>query len=208
MIGGFNTLAWNRIRYTLYAPFYDFIVRRLARPRAQAIRLIDIQPGERVLLSGCGTGIDLDLLPAGIEVVATDISPAMVSATRKRMQAHAVKGQALCMDSQQLDLPDKHFDAVLLHLIVAVAPDGQSVVNEAARVLKDGGRISIFDKFLARDSSPGFLRKCLDVVTSSLFSSIVRRIEPMLQEAELEVVRDEPVYMNGFFRAIVAKPKG
>lgn len=51
-----NTNRWNRLRYTLYAPFYDLIVRRLGRGRRRAIELLDVKPGERVLIDGCGGG--------------------------------------------------------------------------------------------------------------------------------------------------------
>ena len=73
-----NTNRWNRVRYTLYAPFYDLIVRRIGRGRRRAIELLNVQPGERVLIDGCGTGLDLELLPRGCHITAIDITPAMV----------------------------------------------------------------------------------------------------------------------------------
>ena len=74
-IGG----RWNRIRYTLYAPVYDLVTRRVARGRRRAHELAAIRPGERVLLDGAGTGLDLELIPAGADVSAIDITPADVS---------------------------------------------------------------------------------------------------------------------------------
>ena len=34
--------------------------------------------GARVLLVGAGTGLELEFLPPGLEIVATDLTPAML----------------------------------------------------------------------------------------------------------------------------------
>ena len=67
-----NATTWNRIRYTLWAPFYDFVAL-FGRQRRRSIALLALQPGERALLVGAGTGADLPLIPAGVEVLATDL---------------------------------------------------------------------------------------------------------------------------------------
>lgn len=76
-----NTNPWNRLRYTLYAPLYDRVVR-FQRPRRRFVGLLELRPGERVLVNGAGTGADLDFIPHGVEVVATDLTSAMVDRVR------------------------------------------------------------------------------------------------------------------------------
>jgi phosphatidylethanolamine/phosphatidyl-N-methylethanolamine N-methyltransferase len=57
---------WNRIIYRLWAPVYDSTVNHFFRPgRKWALEVLALQPGERVLLPGVGTGADLPLLPTG-----------------------------------------------------------------------------------------------------------------------------------------------
>jgi phosphatidylethanolamine/phosphatidyl-N-methylethanolamine N-methyltransferase len=80
-----NLTAWNRLRYTLWAPFYDFVAL-FGRQRRRSIALLGLQPGERVLLLGAGTGADLPLIPAGVEVLATDLTPAMLDRARPRVR--------------------------------------------------------------------------------------------------------------------------
>jgi len=138
--------AWNRLRYTLIAPLYDAVVR-VASQRRRSISLLELRPGERLLISGSGTGADLPYVPPDVEVHAVDITPAMVERTRRRAAALGREVEARVGDAQALDYPDAWFDAVVLHLIVAVAPDGRRVLEEAARVLKPGGRAVVFDKF-------------------------------------------------------------
>ena len=79
-----NTNTWNRIRYTLYAPFYDLAARWFAGQRRRSIALLDLKPDERVLLVGAGTGLDLEFLPKNVIIEANDISPAMVHHMTRR----------------------------------------------------------------------------------------------------------------------------
>src|SRR5690606_17698705 len=114
----FNTNAWNRARYTLFAPFYDHIAS-FHKQRKRSIELLALRPGERVLISGAGTGADLEHLPADVHVTAIDITPQMVERTRARAARLGRSVHAEVGDAQQLRFPDQSFDAVILHLIVA-----------------------------------------------------------------------------------------
>jgi len=85
---------------------------------------------------GAGTGQDsVFFAGTGLDVVATDISPAMVARCRD-------KGiDARVMDFSQLDFPAESFDAVyamncLLHVPNAELP---AVLASIARVLRPGG---------------------------------------------------------------------
>ena len=195
-----NTNRWNRLRYTLYAPFYDLIVRRLGRGRRRAIELLDVKPGERVLIDGCGTGLDLELLPRDCHITAIDITPAMVEKTRVRAEALGLTIDARVMDAAALDLEDESFDCVVLHLILAVVPDPHATAREAARVLRGGGRASIFDKFADHAS---IARRALNVVTNFVATDITRRLEDVLAGTELRIVREEPSVFGGVFRVVV-----
>jgi ubiquinone/menaquinone biosynthesis C-methylase UbiE len=195
-----NTNRWNRVRYTLYAPFYDLIVGRVGRGRRRAIALLNVQPGERVLIDGCGTGLDLELLPRDCRITAIDITPAMVEKTLARAASLGLSIDARVMDAAALDFEDESFDCVVLHLILAVVPDPYSTAREAARVLRRGGRVSIFDKFAHR---PSMFRRVLNVITNFVATDITRRLEDILAGTELQVVRDEPSVFGGVFRVVL-----
>jgi ubiquinone/menaquinone biosynthesis C-methylase UbiE len=80
------TNRWNRSIYRLWAPVYDGTVNHIFLPgRKQALRLLDLKPGERVLLVGVDTGADLPLLPEGVEAVGVDLSPEMLARARSRL---------------------------------------------------------------------------------------------------------------------------
>jgi len=203
-----NTNRWNRLRYTAYAPFYDLVARRLGRGRRRAIELLDVREGERVLIVGCGTGLDLELLPRGAQVTAVDLTPAMVEKTRARAAALGMTIDARVMDAAALDLADGTFDCVLLHLILAVVPDPHSTAREAARVLRAGGRASIFDKFLPDEGSPSLLRRMVNLVTNVFATEINRRLGDILQGTPLRVVTNEGSVFGGAFRVVIAHRYG
>jgi phosphatidylethanolamine/phosphatidyl-N-methylethanolamine N-methyltransferase len=199
-----NTNRWNRLRYTLYAPFYDLVARRLGRGRRRALELLDVRDGERVLIVGCGTGLDLELLPRGAQVTAIDLTPAMVEKTRDRAASLGMNVEARVMDAAKLDFPDASFDAVLLHLILAVVPDPYSTAREAARVLRPGGRASIFDKFLPDEGRASLLRRGVNVLTNVFATEINRRLGDILAGTGLRVVRNEASVFGGAFRVVTA----
>ncbi|QNI01957.1 class I SAM-dependent methyltransferase [Halomonas sp. SH5A2] len=204
-----NTTAWNRIRYTAYAPLYDAIASRaFRRPRRVALGQVDWEPGMRVLLVGAGTGLDLPFIPRELEIHLTDLTPAMVK--RATHRAHRYQRDVTCrvMDAEALTYPDEHFDVVVMHLLLAVMPNPQQGLAEAYRVLRPGGQLCVMDKFQPDGQPAGASRRLVNIVTSALATDITRQAEPLLTQAGFQIRHDEPVLMNGLFRALLAaKPE-
>jgi len=48
-------------------------------------------------------------------------------------------------DAQELSLPDGFFDLVLAHTLVSHVPEPKRIVQQAARVVRPGGTVVIFD---------------------------------------------------------------
>jgi ubiquinone/menaquinone biosynthesis C-methylase UbiE len=200
-----NTNRWNRIRYTAWAPLYDFAGRRFDRQRRDSIHMLQLSPGERVLIVGAGTGADLPFIPDGVTVVATDLTAAMLARARRREGAPA---HFAIMDGHRLAAPDASFDAVVLHLILAVLPDPVRCLQEAARVLRPGGRAAVFDKFVR--GSPTLAMRVVNLVTNTLFTDVTRRLEDLLERsmAPLTIERDSPALLGGLFRHVLLRRGG
>ena len=198
---------WNRIRYTLYAPVYDLALARLPlfrRGRRRSIALAALRPGERVLLVAAGTGLDLEFLPDGLDVVATDVTPAMVRRLDARARALRAAGRDLRvraerMDAARLALPDASVDCVLLHLALAVVPDPVAAIRETARVLRPGGRVAVFDKFLPDGARASVGRRVASAIARVIATDLNRQLGPLLAAAGLREVVREPAGFGGTF---------
>jgi ubiquinone/menaquinone biosynthesis C-methylase UbiE len=203
-----NTNAWNRVRYTLLAPVYDRVAGFRAQ-RRRSLELLAPRPGERVLVVGCGTGLDLEWIPRGVEVVAGDLTPAMVERTRARAERLGRPVEARVMDAQALGLADASFDAVVLHLVLAVVPDPVAAIREAERVLRPGGRAAVFDKWVPDDSAPSPARRLLNLAANLVATDVTRRLGDLVAGTELRVEHREPAGAGGFFSiALLRRPGG
>lgn len=95
---------------------------------------------KKVLELGCGAGEGgVYFALQGAEVVATDISGGMIAVAERLAAKHGVSIVAQKMTAEKIDFPDASFDFVygngVLHHV-----DFEKAVNEAARVLKPGGK--------------------------------------------------------------------
>ena len=203
-----NTTAWNRLRYSLYAPIYDLVAERaFRRARRQALEQVTWTPGMRVLLVGAGTGLDLPFLPRNVEIHATDLAPAMVKRIARRAEALHLDVAAYSMDAADLDYPDGHFDVVVMHLIVAVMPDPARGLAEAHRVLTRDGQLCVMDKFQPDAHPAGIGRRALNLMTTALATDITRQARPLLESAGFVIEHDTPVMMGDLFRALLASKR-
>ena len=201
-------MVWNRIRYTFWAPWYDALVAAadFGRARQRSIQGLGLQPGAQVLLVGAGTGLDLEYLPRDVTVTAVDITPAMLERCRRRAKQLGIAVDAQVMDARQLTFDDDAFDAVVFHLVLAVMPEPERGLREAERVLKPGGRVAVFDKFLGDEERAPLVRCLGNLVTKALFSSdLNRRFGPLVRRTALAVTRDEPIAFGGLFRVVTLK---
>src|SRR5918993_1103950 len=99
--------------YDKLAKVYDLIFVPTLHPgRLQAIKRMDIQPGERVLEVGVGTGINLSLYPSDCHVTGIDFSSSMLEKARERVARKDLPVRLLQMAAADLRFADDAFDIV------------------------------------------------------------------------------------------------
>jgi len=193
----------NNLRiYRTWAPVYDLVMGPFSsRARLQAVKLLDLRPGEQLLIPGIGTGMDLPLIPLGVSVVGVDISREMLTKAHARVDGRQVT--LLEMDAQTLDFADGSFDVVLFNLILSVVPDSAVAFREAWRALRPGGRAVIFDKFLSENSKLTPVRRLAGRVVSAIGTDPNRRLSDIIGGVPgLIVERDQASLLGGLYRLL------
>lgn len=186
--------------YTLIAPVYDAAIDRATRAaRATSLAHLPAAPGH-VLIDGVGTGLDLPLLPPQHHYVGLDLTAAMLA--RARPRADRLDFGTVQGDAQRLPFADAAFDHAVLHLILAVVPNPNACLAEVARVVKPGGTVLVFDKFLKR-GQPALLLRLANPLVRRLATRLDVVFEDVLGDAPaLALEHDQPMLAGGWFRVI------
>lgn len=186
--------------YTLIAPFYDAAISRATRAaRKRSLAVLPDKPC-RVLLAGVGTGLDLPHLPPQHHYVGLDLTHAMLR--RALPQARHVDFTATQGDAQNLPFTSESFDIAVLHLILAVVPEPARCFAEIERILRPGGTVLVFDKFL-RHGQAALIRRLASPFVSRIATRLDVVFEPLLNAAPgLHVELDQPALAGGWFRMI------
>lgn len=145
-----------------------------------------IQAGDTVLDIGSGAGMDAFLaakrVGASGRVIGIDMTPAMLNRARTAAEKNGISnvefrlGYAECMP-----LEDASVDVILSNCVVNLVEDKGAVFQEAARVLKPGGRLEVNDMVFAGAVPPTLL------VAEKGWSSCVSGALP--EEEYVELVR-------------------
>ena len=179
---------------------YDPVVRATTRERTFKRRLLDqaaIQPGQRVLDLGCGTGtlaIEAKRREPRADVAGLDGDPEMLARARAKASEADVEIELREGLADRLPYPDSSFDRVLSTLLFhhLTREVKQAAAREVARVLRPGGELHLADWGPAPDP----LARALFVVVQ-LFDgfeqtgdNVAGRLPSILEAGGLSSVRE------------------
>jgi ubiquinone/menaquinone biosynthesis C-methylase UbiE len=131
------------------------------------VRFASIDPGDKVLDVGCGTGVvAITAARRGGKVCGLDLTPALLEHARQNERiAECGPIEWIEGDAENLPYPDRSFDVVVSQFGHMFAPRADVAIAEMRRVLKPGGRIAFatwppehfvgrFFAFVGRHSPP------------------------------------------------------
>jgi phosphatidylethanolamine/phosphatidyl-N-methylethanolamine N-methyltransferase len=135
--------------YEKLSVVYDLIFGPTLHPgRIEALKTMNIRPGDEVLEVGVGTGINLSMYPSTCSVVGIDLSEPMLEKAREKVIEKGLRNcRVLEMDAAKMAFPDESFDIVYAPYLISVVPDPVKVAQEMKRVCKKDGRVIILNHF-------------------------------------------------------------
>jgi SAM-dependent methyltransferase/uncharacterized protein YbaR (Trm112 family) len=121
--------------------------------RESLVDLLDVEPGARVLETGCGTGRDsqviLDRVGASGSLYALDISRAMLEMTRAKLHERPGNVEYVHANASFLPFADDAFDAAFHFGGINTFGDVRRALQEVNRVVRVGGKVVFGDEGMA-----------------------------------------------------------
>jgi SAM-dependent methyltransferase len=103
-----------------------------------------VGPGMRVLDVAAGTGnAAIPAAQRGASVTASDLTPELLEAGRRRAEAEGVELDWVEADAERLPFDDEAFDVVMSSIGAMFAPHHRDVADELVRVCRRGGTIGL-----------------------------------------------------------------
>ena len=165
---------------------------------------MQIDKARTVLDLGCGTGVAARSIVRrrgfSGHVLGIDLSPVLAQAATRLAAGEGVdrRVEFRAGDSRKLDLADGAFDAVVAHTLLSHVDDPLAVVKEAARLVRPGGMIGIFDGDYASmtfgHADPAKGKAYDEAIISGVVTSprVMRQMPRLLQTAGLQLVASFP----------------
>ncbi|MFE4429104.1 class I SAM-dependent methyltransferase [Peribacillus butanolivorans] len=198
--------SWNKVIYKIWSPIYDKIFNSnlFFNARRRIFEEISFNNREKVLFVGVGTGADLELIKHfDLEVTAIDLSTDMLKKAMEKYENTSIT--FLEMDAQNMEFNNESFDYIVGSLVLSVVPDANKCFQEMIRVLKQDGKIIIFDKFISKNKQLSLPKKLLRPFIRVLGTDIGLRFEDLYRRhgKNLKIVEDQSIMMNGMYRKII-----
>ena len=190
LIGGF----YNDIQ-RVYSPLKGFDLEDYF---LSYMRLLEVKPGDSVLETSVGTGLNFKYLPRGVKLSGLDLSPEMLANCQVNLRRWQMDADLYLCNAESLPYADSSFDVVFHVGGINFFNDRGKAIREMIRVAKPGSLLLIADetekhvKEIYEKGPGGHLYKS----RKAPVSAPIDLVPPEMREVHLEELR------NGFFYAL------
>ncbi len=146
VVSTFNKRAGS---YDLGMKLYYLIGYRYAAYLRNAVRVLELCPGDTVVEIACGTGINFKSIQKAIgpsgKIIGVDRTEGMLAEAKKKVDAAGWSNVELIQhDAVEYEFPE-NVDGVLSTYALSYIPGYEEIVRNGCKALAPGRRISIMD---------------------------------------------------------------
>ena len=195
--------------YEIIGGFYDDTQRVACALRGISLyqyflsylRFLEINPGDSVLETSVGTGLNYKYLPRGLKLFGLDLSPEMLANCQTNLRRWELDADLFLGNAEELPFANDSFDVVFHVGGINFFNDRAKVIREMIRVAKPGSRILIADEtekhvksaYERMPIASGYFKNRQEAVTAP-----IDLVPPEMQEIHLEILRDGHFYALTF----------
>jgi ubiquinone/menaquinone biosynthesis C-methylase UbiE len=162
--------------------------------------LLEAKPGDSVLETSVGTGLNFKYLPRGVQLSGLDLSPEMLANCQNNLRRWQMDADLYLGNAESLPFADSSFDVVFHVGGINFFNDRAKAIREMIRVAKPGSLLLIADetekhvKQIYEKGPGGHLYKN----RKEPVSAPIDLVPPEMQEIHLEIGRTGEWYMLTF----------
>ena len=166
--------------------------------------LLDVKPGDSVLETSVGTGLNFKYLPQGVKLSGLDLSMEMLASCQANLRRWGMEGDLYLGNAESLPFADASFDVVYTAGAFNFFSDRAKAIREMIRVAKPGSLLMI------EDETEEYVKSTYESIpfTSSFYKDRKEAVKiPIdLVPAEMEDVHLEMLKEGKFYAITFRKP--
>ncbi|HEX5376108.1 MAG TPA: class I SAM-dependent methyltransferase [Solirubrobacterales bacterium] len=153
-MGRIYDATWGRF----FSAVYDSLMKSTEEAGMREIRRETLAAARgRTIDIGAGTGINVELYPEAVtELVLAEPDEHMLNRLRPKVPGWGREVSVVQAGAGSLPFDDDSFDTAVFTLVLCTVPDPRAALDDAARVLKPGGKLLFVEH--VRSAEPGLAR--------------------------------------------------
>ncbi|MGD0938070.1 MAG: methyltransferase domain-containing protein [Terracidiphilus sp.] len=169
--------------------------------------LLEVKPGDSILETCVGTGLNFKYLPHGTKLFGLDLSPEMLANCQKNLRRWQMEADIYLGNAEALPFADSSFDAVFTAGGFNFFSDRAKAVSEMIRVAKPGAHLMI------EDETEKYVKSTYEKIpfTSSFYSDRkqavtvpIDLVPPEMEDIHVEMLKDGQFYAITFRKPLAA----